>query len=132
LKPGGILLATGVSRFASLLDGLRSNLLTDPEFLEIVQQDLKTGQHRNPELEKHPDWFTTAFFHRPEDLKAEVKEAGFEHVKVRAIQGPIWLFRERWQSEAERPLFFELLEQIEEEPSILGASAHLLASGYCP
>src|SRR5262245_36516718 len=45
LKPGGICLAVGISRFASTMDGLRRGLLKDPQFAEIAKQDLKNGQH---------------------------------------------------------------------------------------
>ena len=49
VRPGGCVVAVGISRFASLLDGLRSGWLGDPVFSAIAEQDLKTGQHRNPE-----------------------------------------------------------------------------------
>jgi ubiquinone/menaquinone biosynthesis C-methylase UbiE len=43
LKSGGVLMAVGISRFASTLDGLRSEYLKDPIFVEIVNEDLKNG-----------------------------------------------------------------------------------------
>ena len=48
LKQDGILLAIGISRFASTFDGLRKSFLKDPRFAEIVRRDLTSGQHRNP------------------------------------------------------------------------------------
>jgi ubiquinone/menaquinone biosynthesis C-methylase UbiE len=48
LAPGGVLLAVGISRFASLLDGLRAGFLKDPRFVKIVEQDLISGRHKNP------------------------------------------------------------------------------------
>ena len=47
LRPGGILLAVAISRFASALDGIGRGLIRDPEFVRIMNQDLQTGQHRN-------------------------------------------------------------------------------------
>ncbi|OKH46241.1 hypothetical protein NIES2101_25260 [Calothrix sp. HK-06] len=85
LKSGGLIFAVGVSRFASTLDGLFNGYLDDPEFVEIVQRDLIDGQHRNPN--NHPAYFTTAFLHHPEELKAEVKEVGFESETILAIEG---------------------------------------------
>ena len=38
----------------------------DADFRKIVAADLASGQHRNPA--NHPQYFTTAYFHRPEDL----------------------------------------------------------------
>jgi len=65
LRPGGVVLAVGISRFASLLDGLRLNVLGNPEFDRVLEQDLRDGQHRNPLLADRPEWFTTTFFHHP-------------------------------------------------------------------
>ncbi len=48
LRPGGTLFAAGISRFTSVLDGLRQGLLDDPAFVQIVERDLTDGQHRNP------------------------------------------------------------------------------------
>src|SRR5215469_16876972 len=87
LREGGILFAAAISRFASLLDGLAGNHFRDAAFREIVAADLATGQHRNPS--GHPAYFTSAFFHRPEDLVREVGEAGFKAPQVLAIEGPV-------------------------------------------
>ncbi len=73
VRPGGILLAAGISRFASTLSGLHEGLFDDPVFERIVEQDLQDGQHRNPT--NHPEYFTTAYFHHPAELQAEVEAA---------------------------------------------------------
>ena len=65
----GVVMAVGISRFVSTLDGMTRGYLEDPIFARIVQDDLATGQHRNPT--NHPAYFTTAFFHHPMELKAE-------------------------------------------------------------
>src|SRR5204862_445674 len=75
LRGGGIIFAAAISRFASALDGLVRGFLHDEQFVRIVERDLKDGQHRNPT--EHPAYFTTAFFHHPDELRAEVEEAGF-------------------------------------------------------
>ena len=36
LRPGGVILAAAISRFASLIDGLKYGLLEDPTFAQIV------------------------------------------------------------------------------------------------
>jgi ubiquinone/menaquinone biosynthesis C-methylase UbiE len=48
LRPGGLIWAAGISRFASLLDSLSSRFFADPEFASILERDLEEGQHRNP------------------------------------------------------------------------------------
>ena len=50
LKAAGLLFAVGISRFASTMDGLRSGFLKDAQFADIVDRDLKDGQHRNPTI----------------------------------------------------------------------------------
>ena len=64
LRPGGVLTAAAISRFASMMDGLLRGSLDDPAFEAIVERDLRDGQHRNPT--GRPEWFTTAYFHRIE------------------------------------------------------------------
>jgi ubiquinone/menaquinone biosynthesis C-methylase UbiE len=131
LKPGGVLFAAAISRFASLIDGLFRGYFKDPAFRDIVAADLATGQHRNPT--NNPSYFTTAYFHRPEELVREVSEAGFEDVSVRAVEGPAWsavYFRDIWAVAEERERLMQFLSLIEEEPSIQGASAHLIAVAY--
>jgi ubiquinone/menaquinone biosynthesis C-methylase UbiE len=131
LKIGGVLLAAAVSRFASLLDGLSTGNFRNAEFREIVAADLASGQHRNPT--NNPFYFTTAYFHRPEDLAAEVRDAGFSEVQMLAVEGPAWctaLFHEVWDDSAQRQSLMEYLALIEREPSVLGASAHFIAVAH--
>jgi ubiquinone/menaquinone biosynthesis C-methylase UbiE len=128
LKPGGVLLAAAISRFASLIDGLSSGFFRDAEFRKIVAADLASGQHRNPT--NQPAYFTTAYFHRPEDLAAEVHDAGFGDVQILAVEGPAWsaaLFHEAWNDPAQRQSLMEFFSLVEREPSVQGASAHLIA-----
>jgi hypothetical protein len=82
--------ALGIFRFASLLNGLRSGWLGDPLFSAIAEQDLKTGQDRNPEPERGPEWFRTAYFHRPDELAEDAAAAGLLIDGVFGIEGP-WL-----------------------------------------
>lgn len=127
LQPGGILLAVGISRFTSVLDGLRQGFLDDPAFVQIVERDLTDGQHRNPS--NHPDYFTTSFFHDPKELKREVEESGFLYEKTLPIEGPLWLssyVTENFNDQRRREQFLVLMRRLEQEPSLLGVSAHLL------
>ena len=72
VRPGGVVLAVGISRFVSTLDGMAHGYLADPAFAHIVRDDLATGQHRNPT--NHPAYFTTAYFHHPAELKGEMED----------------------------------------------------------
>ena len=130
LKPSGLLVVAGISRYASALDGLASRAGVDPVFKRIRDQDLIDGQHRNPT--RHPGYFTTAYFHRPEDLRAEMEHAGFADVSVLGVEGPAWLlpdFEERWKDEALRQDILEVARALETEPAVLGGSAQLRGLG---
>src|SRR5262249_27110765 len=97
LRPGGVMVAAAISRYASALDGLARDLFADPAFAGIVQQDLEQGQHRNET--GNWDYFTTAYFHRPDELQAEIVSAGFTCQAVLGLEGPGWIlsdFDQRW------------------------------------
>ena len=133
LKPGGGLFAAAISRYASALDGLARNLLSDPRFALIVEQDLRDGQHRNPT--DRPDYFTTAYFHHPDELANEIRIAGLELEGVYGIEGPGWILpavSERMANPAQRSALLHVARILEREPSVLGCSAHLLAIAQRP
>jgi hypothetical protein len=112
------------------LDGLWRRLVEDPVFQTILEGDLRDGQHRNPTA--HPMYFTTAFFHRPEELRSELSDAGLQNVDVLAVEGVGWLLPalEAELADAKRKeRLLGYLRQVEREPSLLGASAHLIAIG---
>ena len=129
LRPGGWLFAAAISHFASFVDGLRTgDLLDDPAFARIVENDLRDGRHCN--VTRNLDYFTTAFFHRPEELRAELGETGFPEATVFAVEGPAFVlpdFAARWSRPEARETLLRFLRAIETEPALLGASPHLLA-----
>jgi SAM-dependent methyltransferase len=128
LRPGGVLLAVAISRFASALDGLCRGFLKDPQFAEIVRRDLIDGQHRNST--GRPEYFMDTFFHHPEELRGEVAEAGFKAVSIYGVEGPGWLvseFEGWWENIEYRDRLLQLARAVETEPSLLAASAHLMA-----
>jgi SAM-dependent methyltransferase len=127
--PGTIVVAA-ISRYASALDGLARKRSVDPTFVPIRNQDLIDGQHRNPT--NHPEYFTTAFFHRPEDLQSELEDVGFRDVAVLGVEGPAWMlsdFEARWADEGLRTDILDVARALESAPSALGVSAHLLGIG---
>lgn len=128
VRPGGVVAAAGISRFASLLDGLERGLLSDPVFRSVVDEDLRTGQHRNPDAEGQPVLFTTAYFHRPEELVDEAHEAGLRDAQLFAIEGPGWIV----ESIEDIPGQLYAARAVESEPSLMSATSHMLATGHCP
>lgn len=130
LRPGGLVFAAAISRFASLLDGLRGEVFDHDAFARIVERDLADGQHHNET--GIAAFFTTAFFHEPGELAAEVREAGLDLAGLFAVEGPGALlpdFRRRWDDPASRERLLDLVRRIEREPALLGVSPHLLAVG---
>jgi len=127
LKPGGYVFAAGISRFASAIDGLVSGYYLDPVFREIMQGDLDSGQHRNPT--NNPAYFMDTFFHHPDLLKSEVSNAGFDVAGLFAIEGISYMMKDldqTWRVESRRELLLEIIGKIEGEPSLIGASPHIM------
>ena len=130
LKPGGHVFAGAISRFASTIDGLVSGYYLDPIFREIMQGDLQTGQHRNPT--GNPRYFMDTFFHHPDELVAEVSNAGFKVMSLFSVESISYLMKDlekNWQMDAHREFLLEIIRKIEQEPSLIGASPHIICVG---
>jgi SAM-dependent methyltransferase len=127
LRPGGLLFAVAISRFAPLLDGLREGWLADPDFRQVVERDLAEGQHRNPRPEDRPGWFTTAYMHHPDELAREVSVAGFTVDALYGVEGPGWPLKADWDDPALREQILYAARAVEREPALVGMSPHVLA-----
>lgn len=132
VRPGGVLVAACISRFASTFDGLRLRFLEDPAFEAIVQSDVDSGQHRNPT--GRSGWFTTAYLHDPEDIAPEVARAGWDVAAVIAVEGPgATADADYWLDDRDRRAnLLRAIRRVESEPSLLGSSPHLLVVAGCP
>jgi ubiquinone/menaquinone biosynthesis C-methylase UbiE len=127
-RPGGVVIAAAISRYASILDGLRGGYLEDPAFAAVAAGDLEDGRHRNPTGD--PAYFTVAYFHRPQDLATECSAAGLTHEATLAVEGAGWLLPDldaRLADDRRRAVLLTALGRLETEPALLGVSAHLLA-----
>jgi len=130
LKKGGIIFTAAISRYASLFDGFTRDLVADSLFLPILRQDLINGQHRNDT--NNFEYFTTAFFHHPTELKDEMLEAGFKLKEILPVESFGWLvpgFAKKWKDENYRQLLLDTIKTVEKDESLLGISAHLLGVG---
>jgi SAM-dependent methyltransferase len=128
LIPGGLLLAAYISRFASACDGIQEGALRDPAFAAIVERDLTDGVHLNPT--HRPEWFTTAYLHRPEEIGPEIEAAGLRFDRLLAVEGPGWMNPQldAWlDDEGDRERLLDVLRRVETEPTLIGVSAHLIA-----
>ncbi|GAA2386715.1 hypothetical protein Cme02nite_67860 [Catellatospora methionotrophica] len=133
VRPGGLVLAATISRYASLVDGYVKGHLDDPAFELMVDGALATGAHRNPgEL---PGWFTTAYFHRPDELPGEVADAGLELDRIAAVEGPLWTvprLAEILADERRTAQLMRFTREVEGVPHLWGASSHLLTVARRP
>ncbi len=127
LKQKGRLFAAGINRYASLYDGLSRGLIDDAYFREILEQDLKNGQHRNPK--NHPEYFTTTIFQLHSEMEDEIKTAGFKVLNTLPVEGPLWMvqnFDQRWRNEERRAQLLYLLNLIEEDEATLLMTHHYI------
>ena len=98
-----------------------------------MERDLRDGQHRNPT--DRLDYFTTAYFHRPEELAEEVRDAGLPLQGVCGVEGPGWILPdvpERMANAARRAALLRVARALETETAVVGSSAHLLAVARRP
>jgi SAM-dependent methyltransferase len=129
LRPGGVLLAAAISRFASAVSGVQTGDLADPRFAGIVDGDLADGVHRNPDPAGRPGWFTLSYFHHPDELRDEVAAAGFGQSRVVAVEG-VGAAGDSGALLADpgsRDALLSTIRRLESEASLLGASPHLMA-----
>ncbi len=131
LRPGGVLVATAISRFAWPIDAYRQQIASDPRIQDSIAYSLETGRSvRAPGAESC--W---AYFHRPDEFGAEIFEAGFHDVSVYGVDGFAWLLPDLGDILADpsrRDDLLSLLRGIETESGLLGVSSHLLAAARSP
>jgi SAM-dependent methyltransferase len=104
LVAGGLLAAVAISRFAGLLDSLRHEFV-DTGFGEV------------------------GYFHDPQSFADEAERSGFDVLGIFGVEGPGSLvtdLNERWVDPAQHEAVIEAARLVEQEPSLLGASHHLL------
>jgi SAM-dependent methyltransferase len=133
LRQGGWLFAAAISRFAALLDLLvNSDRLADPDVQRILSDCVNTGTLRGGEAELG---FATAYCHLPPELEEDVTGVGFTDTAVYGIEGVAFTppdIREQWANPERREALLVAARLTESEPSILGASSHLLAVARKP
>jgi SAM-dependent methyltransferase len=129
-RPGGIVVAAVISRYASVYDGFFRGFVDKPGFSAIMTEGLRTGQHRNPESD--PRLFTTAYFHDAASIASEVTDSRLRLRDVLPVEGPLhWApgIEDRLSDPDQRQLILATLAALEHDPAVAGATAHLLAVG---
>jgi len=126
LRPGGVVLGEVITRNVWLLV-----VTTTPEVLEEegiwdkFDRIAATGLSQDPDAA--PDGSFWAYFHTVDELAAELEAAQFDDVRLVSVEGHAWLLGaalDRLLADPERLL--RALRLVEAEPSLLGASAHVM------
>jgi SAM-dependent methyltransferase len=127
-RPGGVVAAAVISRYASTFDGFFRGFIDKPGFTGLMTEDLTTGQHRNPGSD--PGFFTTAYFHDADGIASEIADSGLRLQDLLPIEGPLhWApgIQDRLSNPGQRQLILDTLAAMEHDPAVTGATAHLLA-----
>jgi 2-polyprenyl-3-methyl-5-hydroxy-6-metoxy-1,4-benzoquinol methylase len=82
LGANGIVLAFGINRFAGYFYGVRSGAIMEPEYRQIVLEEMQSGVRL-----REPGWY----FHKPEELQAECEEAGLRVVAKKSVVTQAWM-----------------------------------------
>jgi hypothetical protein len=93
----------------------------------VIEETLRSGQHWNPGLDRYPGWFTTAYFHLPAELTAEIAESGPSLEALIGIEGPGGFVGNGWDDPHQRPHILGAAKLAEQEASLLNSSPHRLA-----
>lgn len=131
LRPGGLLTAAGINRYASLFEHTAFAHLHKDSVQQSIRDILATRIHDGKKA------FTAAYFHSGEELRTEVTDAGFEDAEVFGIEGPTWAMLKATEQHTGKhlsnsPLFESALTAAriaEPYPELLAASSHMLAAG---
>jgi SAM-dependent methyltransferase len=134
VRPGGLVAVAVISRFASVQDSIRRGWLDEPDWVAGVEQTVVDGVHHGRTY-GNMERFTTAYFHHPDDVALELTEAGLEVAEVVSVEGPAAFTAgvdAALDDHATREVLMRWLRLLESEPSLLGASSHLLGLANRP
>lgn len=136
LKKGGKLFAAALTPYSVLLDKLAvyasgdgGSYLENPDFLAMVERELKDGCHINPNKTVYGG-LASAHLHTAKALKAELMAGGFPETVVHGVMGGTWLARDidtLWQNETAREALMNTVRLLDTHEEIMGLSGHLLA-----
>jgi SAM-dependent methyltransferase len=133
LRPGGTVVAKALSRFYPVFEELAGGMPVSPEGLGGTARFLADGQYRNPGGD--PANFTTSYFHRPEELAEEIKDAGLELSQIVAASGNVKLLpglSQLLDIPESRDHVLSVLRLLEAEPSLIGMSQNFVAIAQAP
>jgi hypothetical protein len=124
------LVAEVITRHAWALDATVKGLVDTPGVLDDVERSVRTGLSQDPAIVV--DGAFWAYFHRPDELRGELLDAGFADIELVAVEGFAWLLGDLEDRMAEPDALLEAVQLTESEPSMLGCSAHVMGLATLP
>jgi SAM-dependent methyltransferase len=132
LCANGPVFAAAISRWSPRLDGiLRQRLYKTVPVSEAQLTTIERTGHLPP---FSPGAFT-GYLHRPAQLRAELKAAGFQVADLVSVEGPAFLLAdlpERMADDEAWRVVLETARAHERVPELLGIGPHLLATALKP
>lgn len=124
LRPGGRILAEAICRHAWVLDAAAKGLLGSPAIWDDFQNNIETGLSQD--AASMADGAFWAYFHRPDELRAELVDSGLDDIGLVAVEGFAWLLGDLEARMANPEPLLRAVRLTETEPSMLGCSAHVI------
>jgi SAM-dependent methyltransferase len=124
LRPGGRILAEVICRHAWVLDATVKGLLDSSTIWGGLELTLDTGLSQDPA--SMADGSFWAYFHRPDELRRELTDAGLDDIRLVAVEGYAWLLGDLAARMANPEPLLRAVRLTETEPSMLGCSVHVI------
>jgi len=127
LKSDGVVVCEVISKYVNLFEGFQWNLVDNKRFVEILDENLSTGNHSPDDTQ----YFTTAHFHTPNDIINELEDAGFANISIIPVEGfaNILNITEYFENESKKELLLKYIRKTENIPELFGVSGHFMAVG---
>ncbi|SHN15340.1 class I SAM-dependent methyltransferase [Actinacidiphila paucisporea] len=130
-RPGGLVAAAAINRYASVFEHTALAHLHTERLRESIAEILATATYDGRR------GFTVSYFHRAEELAAELRTVGLRDVHVFGVEGPTWSLLKAVEQNTGAPpadaLFQSALTAArlaEPYPELLAANSHFLAVGH--
>ncbi|MGN0659729.1 MAG: class I SAM-dependent methyltransferase [Emergencia sp.] len=138
LKPGGLLVAAGISRYSTATWALSTyssgnDFLDDDIFLSMLKEEITTGNHNRPA--EYSGLIAESYFSTVTEMSEEIEDAGFSVTGRHAVEGCIWFtpnLEDNWENPESRRRLLELVHLTECDLELMGMSPHFLIAARKP
>ena len=132
LKPGGVVFAAAISKWAPLLDGYAHKRLG--EIYDNASESERTARETG-RLTPLFDGDFQAYCHSPQELHDEALHSGLQVIDLVAVEGIGVFFHdleERLQDPKGREVVLEAARRVERTPELIGLGPHFLVTARKP